>query len=297
MDKSFNQLSNQVKQIPLDFHLGGLIVEVINFEYVPPGPNWVVPIHKHSSYEFHFISSGIGYITMDERNFKIEQGQFYMTGPYVYHSQKSDQKHPMDECSLQCQIRLDMTAPKHEIQEAKHILKLLNRPIPRSTVDSFGGIETFFQILDEVDHKRLGYVTSIKQSIMKIILATVRALQGEEKIATVEPPLKDTDHTIVRNCILFLEDNHQDPITINDVASSIYLSPRHLGRVFKTITAKTVMEYLTEIRMTRAKQLIEETDRSLEDIAQECGIANGSYLSTLFRKTFDTSPSQLRKSL
>lgn len=294
-EKKLHSISKEVQQIPLEFHLGALTVEIINFEYVPPGPTWVVPSHKHSSYEFHFVSRGKGYIEMDEQRFTIEAGQFYLTGPHVYHSQSSDAETPMDECSLQCQIRLDTTAPRHEIQEAKMMLKLLKQPVRASVADKYGCIDTFFGILEEMNLKRVGYLASIKQLLMQLIISAVRALQDDVPCEPIELPVSDAEHHIVRSCILFLEDNYQDPITLDDVAGSIYLSPRHLGRVFKTITGSTVLEYLTEIRITRARQLLEETDMSLEDIAQECGIANGSYLSTLFKKTFGQSPSRFRK--
>lgn len=290
-------LSKEVQRIPIDFDLGALHVEVINFEYVPPGPTWVVPTHKHSSYEFHFVSVGKGRITMDDKTFTISKGEFYMTGPHVNHAQVSDAVNPMDECSLQCQIRLNPSAPKHELDEAERILEVLNQPVRRSVPDRFDAIAAFFRILDEIREKRVGYVMSIKQQLMCLLIAAVRNLNGDRPAAPIKLPLNASDHLIVRNCILYLEDNYQEPITLEKLAHEVFFSPRHLARVFKTITGSTVMEYLTEIRIARAKQLLEGSDASLEDIAQECGISSGSYLSTLFKKHYGTSPNQFRKTL
>ncbi|MFD2613602.1 AraC family transcriptional regulator [Paenibacillus gansuensis] len=292
---TYHLLSKEIQRIPLEFDLGALHIDIINFEYVPPGPTWVVPNHKHSSYEFHFLSKGKGYITLEDRTFTAVQGQCYLTGPYAYHSQKTDEQDPMDECSLQCQIRLNPKAPKHELEEARRILQLLNRPCAGSHADVNGGIRIFFDILREIQEKRIGYLMSIKQRMMELFIAAVRNLHGDAPSAPIELPLNHSDHAIVRNCILFLEDNYQDPITLEEAAASIYFSPRHLGRVFKAITGQTVVEYLTEIRLNRAKQLLESSDDSLEQIAQECGIANGSYLSTLFKKYYGISPNQHRK--
>lgn len=294
---AFHRLSKEVQKIPLEFDLGALKVEIINFEYVPPGPSWVVPNHKHSSYEFHFVSRGKGYITMDDKTFTIQKGEFYLTGPHIYHSQRSDAADPMDECSLQCQIRLNGKAPKHEIEEAKQVLQLLNRPVRASVADCYNGIPLFFDVLQEMRDKHIGYLSSIKHLMMQLIMAAVRNLNGDRITEPIPLPLTDSDHNIVRNCILFLEDNYQDPITLEDISSAIYFSPRHLARVFKTITHSTVLEYLTEIRIARAKQLLEESNAPLEDVAQECGISSGSYLSTLFRKHFGMSPNQYRKTL
>lgn len=293
----YHQLSKEVQQIPLDFSMGALDVEVINFEYVPPGPNWVVPNHKHSSYEFHFVANGKGYITMDEKTFTARAGQFYLTGPHLYHSQRSDEQDPMDECSLQCQIRLNTEAPKHEIEEAEAILQLLNRPMTTSVPDLYNSIGVFFEILSEIQSKKIGFIANIKKLMIELIMSAVRSLNGERPAPKISLPLSHSEHAIVRNCILFLEDNYQEPITLEDIAASIYFSPRHLGRVFKMITGHTVLEYLTEIRINRAKQLMAQSEISLEVIAQECGITNGSYLSTLFKKHFGESPNQYRKQL
>ncbi|REE77703.1 AraC family transcriptional regulator [Paenibacillus taihuensis] len=293
--RSYHQLSKEIQRCPLAFELGALHIDIINFEYVPPGPYWVVPNHQHSSYEFHFISTGKGYVTLEDKTFTVTKNQCYLTGPHVYHSQKTDEHDPMDECSLQCQIRLNASAPKHELEEAERILKLLNRPNGSNHVDTNGCIGIFFGVLREIQEKRIGYLMAIKQRMMELFIAAVRNLHGDKPNEPIELPMNHSDHSIVRHCILFLEDNYQNQITLEEAAASIHFSPRHLGRVFKTITGRTVHEYLMALRLNRARQLLEVSDESLEQIAQECGITNGSYLNTLFKKHFGISPNQHRK--
>jgi len=95
----------------------------------------------------------------------------------------------------------------------------------------------------------------------------------------------------IQQALDFLEQNYADPeIDADAVAREIGLSRDHLRHVFKEETGKTVLDRLTDIRMDRAKRLLDEGALKVYEIAERVGYRNGQYFSQVFRKTAGMTP-------
>lgn len=95
----------------------------------------------------------------------------------------------------------------------------------------------------------------------------------------------------VRQALDYLEMNYADPdIDADAVAREIGISRDHLRHVFKEETGKTVLDRLTDIRMERARRLLDEGALKVYEIAERVGYRNGQYFSQVFRKTTGMTP-------
>lgn len=95
----------------------------------------------------------------------------------------------------------------------------------------------------------------------------------------------------VGRAVEFMHSNLDRKITIKDLSAIAHMSITNFTRVFKNDTGKTPMEYLNKIRLERAKRLMMAGDKSITEIAFECGFSSPSYLSERFRKFYKISPS------
>ena len=86
-----------------------------------------------------------------------------------------------------------------------------------------------------------------------------------------------------------------DKITVGVLASVAHLSASHFARGFKEETGKAPMEYAHDLRLERAKKLLLAGDKSITEIALECGFNSPSYLSACFQKQYKMTPSEYRK--
>jgi len=94
-----------------------------------------------------------------------------------------------------------------------------------------------------------------------------------------------------RQALEVLERSYADPDLDTDaVAREIGLSRDHLRHVFKEETGKTVLDRLTDIRMERAKRLLDEGTLKIYEIAERVGYRNGQYFSQVFRKATGMTP-------
>ncbi|HZG84137.1 AraC family transcriptional regulator [Paenibacillus sp.] len=94
----------------------------------------------------------------------------------------------------------------------------------------------------------------------------------------------------------FLEERHADPtLSLELAAEKAGLSSGYLGKLFKSVTGATFNEYVTHIRMERAKTLLIETQDTVAQIGEKVGIYNVPYFTTLFKKKFGITPTQFRE--
>lgn len=100
----------------------------------------------------------------------------------------------------------------------------------------------------------------------------------------------------VKKALKYIETYYASNITINDICASIYISPPYLQKVFVTYVGKTPHQYIMECRHQKAKELLETTSASVEEIARQCGFVNHAHFSTTFKKMQGVSPLAFRKS-
>lgn len=91
-----------------------------------------------------------------------------------------------------------------------------------------------------------------------------------------------------------LERDYAAPITIEQLSREVALSPYYLIRLFRRIYQQTPHQYLTQVRIARAKELLSSSDLSITEICAEVGFESLGSFSALFRRNVGISPSAYR---
>jgi len=100
----------------------------------------------------------------------------------------------------------------------------------------------------------------------------------------------------VRRAMLLIEQKVSQPEPINEVVSSLGIGIRQLERRFFADVGMTMREFRSQLRLARAKWMIENTDLSLTHIGLECGFGGCSHFSRAFTARFHMRPSAARRS-
>ncbi len=95
--------------------------------------------------------------------------------------------------------------------------------------------------------------------------------------------------------VRYIEENLTQRLTLNQVASSINLSPNYLSSLFKKELGVGFVDYITEKRVERAKELLENTGLRTYEVAQQAGFVDESYFSKTFKRLTGKRPSAFRK--
>ncbi len=125
-----------------------------------------------------------------------------------------------------------------------------------------------------------------------IVHAVVETMHGsEEPVATAVYERIEIDRAVE-----FIHGHLGEKLTVEKIAKAVCLSPSHISALFKQSVGKTVMGYLTEVRLQTARLLLLLRDRSIADIAYECGFSSPSHLSQSFKNHYGMTPREVQKS-
>ncbi len=102
---------------------------------------------------------------------------------------------------------------------------------------------------------------------------------------------------LTREVIAFLQENLQNPVHLESLAGKFPYSLSSIRRIFKDETGVSVMQYLTNLRMEKAMQLLKNPALSVEAVALSVGYSNLYYFSNAFKTRTGKSPSAYRSSL
>jgi AraC-like DNA-binding protein len=92
-----------------------------------------------------------------------------------------------------------------------------------------------------------------------------------------------------------LENSSHQQIGIEDMAKLVNLSPSRLAHLFKSETKLSIQQYVTQLRLTKAKQQLESNFLSIKEIAASVGFCSVSRFVASFKNLVGTTPSQYRK--
>lgn len=107
----------------------------------------------------------------------------------------------------------------------------------------------------------------------------------------------DVKHVdIIRKSVDYIRRNYSNKITLEDVASYVYLSPSYFSKVFKDEMELNFNAYLNKIRIEKSKQLLTNDKVKLVDVSGLVGFEDQSYFSKVFKKLTGTTPGKYRES-
>jgi AraC-like DNA-binding protein len=93
----------------------------------------------------------------------------------------------------------------------------------------------------------------------------------------------------------FIEQHYQRPISLDDVAAAIGLTPGYLTTLVRRKTGRTVQRWITERRMAEARKLLQGTDLPVEDVAARVGYRHPSYFIKHFGRDHTVTPAAWRR--
>ncbi len=104
-----------------------------------------------------------------------------------------------------------------------------------------------------------------------------------------------TEDPMVRRALLLMQQRIDAPLSVAELARQMGNSKRQLERHFRTALDTSPQAAFLDIRLSFARHLLEATDKPISAIAVECGFCDSSHLSRMFRRRYDSTPFEIRK--
>lgn len=93
----------------------------------------------------------------------------------------------------------------------------------------------------------------------------------------------------------YIENHLAEDLSLDTVASAIFVSKCYLCKIFKPFTGHSFSSYINEQRLVCARNLLLTTNDSVDKVAEQCGFRSSSYFSTAFKKGTGSSPQEFRR--
>lgn len=105
---------------------------------------------------------------------------------------------------------------------------------------------------------------------------------------------QDVDSLLSRSEEYILENYHDENLSLGDVAQHVYMSMNYFSGLFKQKKGQSFIEYVTRIRLAKARELLSETNLKAYEIASKVGYGDPQYFSVIFKRHHGMTPKEFR---
>ena len=106
---------------------------------------------------------------------------------------------------------------------------------------------------------------------------------------------KERTPDMIKEIKIFIEENSGEEISRNDLAAKVFLHPDYLSRIFKEQMGMSLSDFIIQVRIDKAKVLLQKTDDRISDISAKVGYPNTAYFTKLFKRATGMTPKEFRK--
>lgn len=239
--------------------------------------------HVHDCYEIYFSLRGGQLMHVNEEKFRLEVGHLLLLRPGIYH-------HTIYEPNASKRyLVLTFTTPvastgKSKVLKSEDIFftetfaKISSEPYILCA-DKFGCKEVVSRIKYEFKHSFGAQFQMMVALYQEFLISTFR------NINTNTPTGKISDHSNL--CIeitKYMHANYHKNISVQDIADTFYVSPRHVNRVFEQFFGISFKNLLNMYRLNYAKNYLIDTDLSIERISDLVGFSSTKVMYQLFHR-------------
>ena len=287
-----------LQDLNMEIMLGCLRIKVVSLVDVPAEPFWHVANHSHTDFELHVIPSGQGKVEIEGYGVNLKPNDFYITGPYVNHMQKSIPTDPMREYCLECDISVDEASEQISLtrKESVILIDCLSKTYQKA-FNSPDIVALFESVFEEDRSRDAGFYIKLQLLILDILVTVFRYFSFEEKTRyDYSLSKRATEDLRITKLMNFIKANYKKDILLEDVEKTLFLTARQVNRIMIKKFGCTFHVYLAKYRIAKAKKLLEKTDMPIEQVALESGFSSHYYMYQVFKKERIGTPMNYRKS-
>lgn len=103
--------------------------------------------------------------------------------------------------------------------------------------------------------------------------------------------------SVVEKAKQYIAGRYNKDMSLDDVSREVNISPYYFSKIFKEETGENFIEYLTSIRMEKAKTLLKDTEYSMKEICSLVGYSDPNYFSRSFKKNVGVTPTEYKEAM
>ena len=256
------------------------------------GRSFQIPVHWHDEFEIIYVRSGFLTVSISGESYIGKTGEAFVVSPGNLHLMGSQSGtvdyytflFPLKYISFRTDDMLD-----EKLLEPLNSGHLMICPRVKDSAKELCEqlIDIYMAENDETESKITAQIKT------KIILLQF-ILEMWKKGFVIE---NDTSgrNTVEKEMVSYIQQNFTGKISLREFGEQFHLSEKYISRYFKEHFHITLSQYVTYLRLEHAKQLLQDTDIPVTDVAMQSGYQNVSYFIRSFQKAYAVSPLKYRK--
>ncbi len=234
--------------------------------------------HWHEHFEFIYFKAGKAVAFCDGKRMEVEAGDLVVANSTEVHSFVATS--PVDHYALI--VSLDI------LKDIEYKNTVIQNKIPH---DEFV-MECLEDIAREFSESHHGSDLYIKGRVYSLFAHLVFNYSVKESVSNEERPqqLERLDRVFH-----YISGHYTDDVSAKTLADLLFVTESYFCRFFKKATGITLSHYMIEFRIKKSQLLLENTDLSIAEVAENVGIDDANYFSRIFKKTTGLSPKEYRK--
>lgn len=242
--------------------------------------------HFHDCHQIIYVSRGSAEITVSQKTYRARAGDLVLISRFEKHSVTNASE---DYCRYTLKISPHTSG---SLPASLDMMSLLvNRPRDFCHVFTSDSADTEHIFIQSEREARMGEAMSDTMLDMLFMQLLIMLFRLRPRLETPDSRELQLVGTLQR----YMEENLHARHTLEALADMVYLSPSHMSHLFKRITGRSVMGYLLDCRMAKAKQLLTHTDDTVAEIVEKIGFADSSNFSRTFKAVTGKTPRDFRR--
>lgn len=245
--------------------------------------------HYHDIYEIYLLLNGRRYMFYDNICYTLERGDMVIFKPFDIHYSESRESDYYERYVLN--FREECLLNILSAGEKSLLIEKINPCVVHLTDTQTKTLYDYFVKMDEFSKRKGAFSEKLMYtSLFQLLVYVTECIDNKQIIKgeTVPPQ--------IISAIKYINENYTQKLSLDEIAEAVYMSKYYFSRKFKEITGATVIEYLNNVRLTKAHNLLVETNYSTEEIAAATGFSSSVHLIRVFKETYGMSPKAFRKS-
>lgn len=264
----------------------------VNAYYFMQWDEYEMDFHAHREIEIMYVIHGKCFIQMKDEILQMNKGDFILIDADVPHRLIVEKHQPCRMLNLEFVLREHQhpTPSVRQLAESDSgVAHFLTLDCPYILLkDSCELSSLLKKLVLEMDQKTNGQ-DMMFYLIFSQMFVLIARLANEQRGETMQ------SNAYVKDALSYLHQHYDCDIQVKDIASIVNLHPGYFHRIFKQHVGCTVMEYLSSVRMDKAKMLLSDTNIPIGDVPDYVGINSNQYFSALFKKYTNETPLSYRK--
>lgn len=237
-------------------------------------------LHGFCQNKFYFLTEGSFSITIGERSYTAQPGDWFFIPAGTMHCYNNIPGVEMKKYWMHFDLY-----PSANLLSSLQVVHKVNVADNAKVMALFAEFVRLRKSRDLSDRLR------VKAIILNLLAEYICLADRNTEVAGEE---RDED---MRNVLSYIQENFRRNLTTEELAGVCHMHPTHFIRAFKLRMAQTPHQYISDVRMEYARQLLDRSDRSVIQIAEDSGFYDLAHFSRTFKQYYSMTPSQYRKAL